>query len=111
MDVKAIAKYVKIAPNKAMRVATVVRGKTAIEAVAILKVMPLKGARIILKVLNSAIANAENNNKFDKNKLIVSKAQVDGGPLMKRFSPRARGRSDQIKKRTSHITVAVKERN
>lgn len=110
MEVKAVGKYLKIAPNKAMRVATLVRGKRAVDAVAMLKVVPMKGAQMLLKVLNSAIANAEHNNKYNRNELIVSTALVNGGPLSKRFSARARGRADQIKKRTSHIVVAVRER-
>lgn len=110
MDVKAVSKYVRIAPQKAVRVATLVRGKRAVEAVSILKATPLKAAKIILKVLMSAISNAVVNNKYSRENLVVSVAKVDGGPLMKRFMPRARGRSDQIMKRTSHITVAVRER-
>jgi len=111
MEVKASAKYVRLSPQKARRVVNLIRGKSAEEALSILKYLPQKAAGFVSKVLHSAMANADHNHKLDKNSLEVAKAVVDGGPTMKRFRPRARGRINQIQKRTSHITVWVKERS
>lgn len=111
MEVKAEAKYIRISPRKARRVANLIKGKATGEAFAILKYLPLKAAEIIDKVLKSAVANAGNNHELNTEVLEVSKVLVNGGPIMKRFRARARGRVNQIKKRTSHIAVFVKEMN
>lgn len=110
MEVKAVAKYVRIAPRKVRVVMDLIRGKNVAEAFAILKFTPKVGADVIEKVLKSAVANAENN--FDKNvdKLYISTAFVDQGPTMKRIHPRSRGQAFKILKRSSHITIAVEER-
>ena len=110
MQAKAVAKYIRISPRKAAQVADLVRGKSVGEAYAILKFTPNKGAAIIEQVLKSAVANAEHNYNMDVDKLYVSTIFVDQGPSLKRFKPRAMGRSDGIMKRTSHITIMVSEK-
>jgi large subunit ribosomal protein L22 len=107
METQAILKFVRLSPKKARFVADLVRGKKVDEAVNILKFSTNKSARIIKKVLDSAIANAENNQGADVDELKVTMILVDEGPRMKRISPRAKGRADRIVKRTSHITVSV----
>jgi len=87
-----------------------IRGKNVADAIAILKFTPNKAAGIIEKVLNSAIANAENNFGLEKANLVVSEAFANEGPTMKRFRPRAKGSASPINKRTSHITVVVAEK-
>ncbi|MGI6554876.1 MAG: 50S ribosomal protein L22 [Bacillota bacterium] len=110
MEAKATAKYIRIAPNKARQVVNLIRGKDVDEALAILKFTPKRVAEVVEKVLNSAIANAEHNYDMDRENLFVSKIYVDQGPTMKRYKPRAFGRADLIRKRTSHITVVVSEK-
>ena len=110
MEAKAVAKYIRISPRKARQVIDLIRGKNVHEAFAILKFTPNKGGEIIEKVLKSAVANAEHNLELDANSLVVGKAYVDQGPTLKRFKPRAMGRADAIRKRTSHITVVVTEK-
>lgn len=110
MDVKAIHRTARIAPRKARLVIDLIRGKNIKEAQAILMFTPRGASPLILKVLNSAVANAVNNNNLDKNKLYVKEAYVSEGMTMKRMLPRAQGRADVISKRTSHITVIVAER-
>lgn len=110
MEAKAVAKYIRISPQKARSVADAIRGKHVVEAFGILKFTPRKAAGIIEKVLKSAVANAENNFDMDAENLVVSRIAIDEGPTIKRFRPRAMGRADQIRKRTSHITVVVTER-
>ena len=110
MEAKAVAKYIRISPRKARQVVDLIRGKRGAEAKAILKVTPNKGAELVENVLKSAIANAEHNYDMNVDELYVSQAYVDQGPSLKRFKPRAMGRADGIKKRTSHITVMVSER-
>jgi large subunit ribosomal protein L22 len=104
---KAIAKNIRISPKKANLVAGLVRNTNALKALNILKFTPKKGAKILYKVLHSAIANAENNFKQDKDSLIVKEIVVTEGPTMKRSVPVSRGRVHPILKRTSHITVQV----
>ncbi|WP_434565010.1 50S ribosomal protein L22 [Thermoanaerobacterium thermosaccharolyticum] len=110
MEAKAVAKYVRISPQKAGLVMNMIRGKDVNEALAILKFTPNKAAGIVEKVLKSAIANAENNFGLDRDNLYVAKAVADQGPIMKRMMPRARGRSNLMRRRTSHITVVVNEK-
>lgn len=109
MEVKAQAKYIRIAPRKTRLVVGLVRGKAVAEARKQLLVSPKLGAKAVLKVLNSAVANAENNNKLDGSKLVVKKAWVDEGPKIRRFTPRAQGRATPIRHRMSHITIVVGE--
>lgn len=106
-EVQAIARYVRMSPNKARRVLDQIRGISYREALIILEFMPYKACEVILKLLRSAVANAEHNNGLEPNTLIVSKAYADGGPSLKRFRPRAQGRAYKIHKPTCHITVAV----
>jgi len=108
MQARAILKYARITPTKARKVINVIRGKQAGEALLILKYMPHRGARIIEKVLRSALANAEQKNpRVDIDNLKIVKAFVDQGPIMKRIEERAMGRANIIKKKTSHITIYV----
>lgn len=107
MEVIAKAKFVRISPKKARPIADLLRGKNAREALVMLNAMPQKGAKLIGKVLASAMANAENNHSLEKEKLVVKGITVDGGPVLKRYMPRAQGRASEIRKRTSHIEVIV----
>ncbi len=107
MEVKAIANRVTISPQKARLVADQVRGKPVSDALEILNFSTRKGAHLIRKVLESAIANAENNEGADIDELKISEIYVNEGMRMKRIKPRAKGRADRIIKRSSHITVAV----
>lgn len=109
-EVKAIAKYVRIAPRKVRIVIDLIRGKDVADALAILKFTPKRGAVLVDKVLKSAIANAENNFDMDTDNLYVSKCFVDQGPTLKRIHPRSRGQAFSILKHTSHITVVVSEK-
>lgn len=109
-EAKSIAKYIRIAPRKVRIVMDLIRGKDVGEAFAILKFTPKVGAEVIEKVLKSAVANAEHNYDMNSDKLYVSAAYVDQGPTMKRIHPRSRGQAFKILKRSSHVTVVVKER-
>lgn len=109
-EVKAVAKYVRIAPRKVRIVIDLIRGKSVADALAILKFTPKRGAVLVDKVLKSAIANAENNFDMDTENLYVSKCFVDQGPTFKRIHPRSRGQAFGILKHTSHITVVVSEK-
>jgi len=111
MDVKAQVKYVRISPVKVKRVLDVIRGKSILEAEYTLKYLPMRAAEVTYKVLKSAVANAVNNNNMKKDSLFISTAFVNGGPVFKRFRARARGRINQIIKKTSHITICVDERS
>jgi large subunit ribosomal protein L22 len=104
---RASARYVRISPNKARRVVNLLRGLPAREALTVLQFAPQAASEQVYKVLASAIANAENNERLDPDALLVSEAFVDEGPTMKRFRPRAQGRAYRINKRTCHITIAV----
>jgi large subunit ribosomal protein L22 len=108
--VNATAKYVRVSPRKAGEIAQLIRGKKVSEATAILTLSSRAAAKLVGKVLDSAVANAENNHELTAEDLYVVRAFVDGGPTLKRFRPRARGRASQIRKRTSHITVCVDEK-
>jgi large subunit ribosomal protein L22 len=104
---RAIARYVRVSPTKARRVVNLVRGLPAKEALTVLQFAPQAASEPVYKVLASAIANAENNERLDPDSLLVSEAYVDEGPTLKRFRPRAQGRAYRIRKRTCHITIAV----
>ena len=103
----ATARYVRITPMKARRVINMVRGLPVGDALSILKFAPQAASETVYKVLESAIANAETTEGLDAGELIISVAQVDEGPTMKRWRPRAQGRATRINKRTSHITLVV----
>lgn len=109
-QVRAVAKYIRIAPRKVRLVVDLIRGKRVGEALAILKFTPRGASPVVEKVLRSAVANAENNHNLDVDSLIVKEVFVDQGPTLKRFHPRAQGRAYSIFKRTSHITVVVAEK-
>ncbi|GAB4268414.1 50S ribosomal protein L22 [Thermincola ferriacetica] len=110
MEAKAVARYIRISPRKARQVVDLIRGKSVKEALAILKFTPQKAAEAIEKVVKSAAANAENNFEMDRDSLYISQIFVDQGPTLKRYKPRAMGRADLMRRRTSHITVVVKEK-
>lgn len=110
MEARAIAKYIRMSPLKVGVVLNLIRGKNVNEAFAILQYTPKDAAVVINKVLKSAVANAENNLNLDLSKLYVAEAHVGQGPTLKRFRPHAQGRAFRIKKRTSHVTLVVKER-
>ena len=110
MEAKAIAKGLRIPARKARLVVDLVRGKSVEEADTILRNINKEAARLTIKVLTSAVANAENNLGLDKTKLYVSRAYVDEGQTLKRMNFGSRGHVDPIKKRTSHITIVVRER-
>jgi large subunit ribosomal protein L22 len=103
----ARARFVRVAPMKARRVVELIKGRTAAEALDVLRFAPQAASEPVSKVLASAVANAENNLDLDPETLIVANAFVDEGPTLKRIRPRAQGRAYRIRKRTSHITVEV----
>jgi len=105
--VKATAKYVRISPTKVRQLTRLIAGQHVDEAKRILQFADKSAADPLLKVLNSAIANAENNDDLDPDELYVDRAFADEGPTLKRYQPRALGRAYRIRKRTSHITVVV----
>ena len=115
MDEKKIAyaehKYARIAPRKVEIVCDLIRGKDAKMAVALLENTPKAGCELLVKVLKSAMANAENNFEMDPEKLYVCQTYATAGPILKRGQPRAQGRMYRINKRTSHLIVAVAERD
>jgi len=104
---RSTARYVRVTPQKARRIVDLIRGLPAAEAQTILRFAPQAASEPVGKVLDSAIANAENNHDLDRESLVVTEAFVDEGPTLKRFRPRAQGRAYRIRKRTSHITVVV----
>mgnify|MGYP000791862692 CR=1 FL=1 len=114
MDEKKIAraehKYARISPRKVEIICNMIRGKKANVALALMENTPKAGCELMIKVLKSAVANAENNFEMDPAKLYVEQAYVDAGPILKRGQPRAHGRMFRINKRTSHVTIAVSER-
>lgn len=107
MQVQAIGKYLRVSPRKVRRVAATVTGRSAGEALAILRFLPSPTARMLAKVVRSAMANAENTYNLDPAELTVASVRVDKGPAMKRLDPKARGQWGLRKKRTSHVTVIV----
>ncbi|MBD2314230.1 50S ribosomal protein L22 [Desertifilum sp. FACHB-1129] len=107
VETKAIARYIRMSPHKVRRVLDQIRGRSYREALIILEFMPYRACQPVLKVLRSAVANAEHNEGLDPTNLVVSQAFADAGPVLKRYRPRAQGRAYQIRKPTCHITVAV----
>jgi large subunit ribosomal protein L22 len=109
--VKATSRYVRVAPNKVRQVVSHIRGLRIDDARRLLAVSPKGVAEQVLKTLNSAVANAENNFELDADDLYVTAAVIDEGPHLRRFQPRAMGRAYEIRKRTSHITISVGTEN
>lgn len=109
MEAKALARNIRISPQKARLVADLVRGKQAETAINTLRFMPKKGARILRKVIESAVANASQNEAIDVDNLYVKTIHIDGGPMLKRIRPMPQGRAGRILKRSSHITVVLDE--
>ena len=110
MEARVVSRHLRIAPRKVRLVADLVRGKRVGEAIGMLQHLPKKAAPLLVKALKSAVANAENTQRVDVDRLYISKITVDGGPTAKRFLPRAHGRATSLRKRTSHLTVIVDER-
>ncbi|NLM96773.1 MAG: 50S ribosomal protein L22 [Halanaerobiaceae bacterium] len=110
MEAKAHARYIRISPRKARQVMDLIRGKDVGEAIAILRNTPKKASSLIEKVLKSAIANAENNFGMIADELFVKEAYVNEGPTMRRWRPRAHGMASPIRKRTSHLSIVVGEK-
>ncbi|AEG16548.1 50S ribosomal protein L22 [Desulfofundulus sp. TPOSR] len=110
MEARAVARYVRISPRKVRQVVDLIRGKDVREALAILKFTPKRAAVPVAKVIKSAAANAEHNYDMNPDNLYIAAAYVDQGPTWKRYQARAMGRADLLRRRTSHITVVVKEK-
>ena len=109
MEARAVMRYVRVTPRKLRRVVDLIRGKTAAEAVTALKMMPYRGSVPVAKLLRSAMANAEQKNVVSPEEMKIVGAYVDEGPVMKRLRPRAMGRANVIKKKSSHITLVLSE--
>ncbi|KNZ42801.1 50S ribosomal protein L22 [Acetobacterium bakii] len=110
MEARATAKYVRVSSRKAKLVADLIRGKSMGEALSILALTPNKAAKIIDKVVKSALANAENNHDMNPENLYVDQIFANQGPTLKRFRAGAQGRATVIRKRSSHITAVLKEK-
>jgi len=110
MESKAILKYARITPRKARRVVDLIKGKKAGDALMSLRFMPYRGARFIEKILKSAMSNAEQKNaNVDSEAMVISRAFVDNGSVMKRIEQRSMGRANVIKKKSCHITLILTE--
>ena len=109
MEARAVLKYARISPRKMKIVLDLIRNKPAKVAMVILKNTPKSASEYLTKLLASAIANAENNHNMDKDKLYVSECYATQGPTLKRIRPRAKGRSFKILKKTSHVTLVLRE--
>ncbi len=110
MEARAYLRNVRISPRKVKIVCDLIRGKDVATANAIIMNTPKAASELLIKLLKSAVANAENNNHMDVDKLYVSEVFVTPGPIMKRIRPMSHGRAFRILKRTSHITVVLKEK-
>ena len=110
MEATAKVTYVRIAPRKVQIVLDLIRNKPCDEAMAILKHTPKAACEPLMKLLKSAMANAENNHNMDASRLYVAECYVCQGPILKRIRPRAQGRAYRINKKTSHITLTLKEK-
>mmetsp|Transcript_22319 Transcript_22319/g.10714 ORF Transcript_22319/g.10714 Transcript_22319/m.10714 type:complete len:114 (+) Transcript_22319:3175-3516(+) len=109
IQVKAVGKYIRISPQKVRKLTGALKGKPVGTGLGVLKFMPQKSARILIKLLNSAVANAEQNYELNVDSLVIKNIIVNQGPTLKRFRARARGRGTRILKRSSHITVILAE--
>lgn len=110
MEARAYLRYARISPRKVQIVLDLIRNQSADKAMAILQHTPKAASELLVKLLKSAIANAENNHNMDKNNLYVAECFVCPGPIMKRIRPRAQGRAFRVLKRSSHITLVLKEK-
>lgn len=110
MEARATARHIRIAPRKVRVVIDLIRGKSISEALAVLRFVPKRASTVIEKVVKSAVANAEHNLDLSRDDLYVAEAYVDQGPTMKRIQPRQRGQAFPILKRSSHVTVVVREK-
>ena len=110
-EAKATLKYARISSRKVKIVADLVRGKNVDEALAIMKYTPKASSEVLEKLLNSAIANAENNHYMTRANLYIAEIYANQGPTLKRIRPAAKGSAVRIRKRTSHITIVLKELN
>ncbi|MBR7142735.1 MAG: 50S ribosomal protein L22 [Clostridia bacterium] len=111
MEAKAYLRYARISPRKVSIVLDLIRGKNARMAMAILKNTPKAASEYLVKLLQSAMANAEHNHQMDPSKLYVAECFVTPGPTLKRIMPRAKGPADRILKRTSHMTIVLREKD
>ena len=109
MEIKASAKYLRISPLKLRLVTQTISGKKVDEALGLLRFLPKRGASLVRKVVEAAVANAEQRPQVDVDALFVKRVWVDGGPSLKRFQARAMGRVNRILKRSSHLTVVLDE--
>ncbi len=110
MEVRAIGRYIRVSPSKMRLLTKEMRGKRVGEALNLLAFAPQRGAPLLRKVINSAVANAGQRPDIDVDKLFIKHVFADGGPTVKRFRPRAMGRATRIRRRTSHLTVVLDER-
>ncbi|MDR3274131.1 MAG: 50S ribosomal protein L22 [Puniceicoccales bacterium] len=111
MEIEAKFKYARMSAKKLRDISRVLRGRRATDALSFLKFSTRKSARLILRTLSSAIANAENNNNLLASNLLIDNVFIEEGPVFKRFTPAARGSAHPIRKRTSHIRVVLKQSN
>ena len=111
MEVKAVSKYMRISPRKVRKVVGAIKGRPVEAGLEILKFMPQKAAKILDKIIRSAVANADQNPDIDIDLLVIDNIVADQGPTLKRWRARARGRGTRILKRTSHITVILAEKS
>jgi len=109
MEAKAIAKWIRVSPDRARLLVNEIRGKRVDEALRFVRLAKSKAAQPIRKTLESAIANAEQNHDMDVDRLVIADARVDTGPVLKRMKPRSRGHADILRRPTSHITIIVAE--
>jgi large subunit ribosomal protein L22 len=109
MESSAVAKYVRLSPRKVRLIMDEIRGRKVEEAINMLTFTTQKGGKILKKLINSAVSNAQQNSNIDIDKLFVYRIFADEGPTLKRFSPRAQGRATQILKRTCHLTVVLND--
>lgn len=110
-EARATASNIRISPRKVRIVIDLVRGRTVPDALAVLRHTPKRASKVVMKLIESAAANAENNHEMDRRALYVHAIWADGGPILKRIHPRSRGQVFSIFKRTSHITVVLRERH
>lgn len=111
MEIKAVARYVRISSQKVRKIIDVIKGKPVEVGLDMLKFMPHKASAIVEKIIRSAVANADQNHEIDVDSLVIRNVIADQGPTLKRFKARARGRGTRILKRSSHITVVLAEKS
>jgi large subunit ribosomal protein L22 len=111
METEATTRFVRLSPRKVRLVVDLIRGKSVEDALNVLKFTPKRSAAVVAKTLRSAVANAENTQSVDVDRLYVKRAMVDEGGMWKRFMPRAMGRATRVRKRLSHIKIVVDERS